>query len=265
MDGRAGPDDAARDDAARDDARSGDARRDDARPGGPGPDDARRGGAARDGTGPRRTAAPDDDGGDAAPDLAAALAIIAEGRQQARAAYPSGAFLFLLWGAVWLVGYGTLWVSARESGRPAGAAAAVAIGLGVAGLVGTLTHIARRSRGLSGASARTGALYGWSWAIGFTAQALIVTSLAEAGASPQVSALAGNALAALVVGLLYLAAGALWDDVPMFALGAWITLVGAASALVGMPGTYLAMALAGGGGMVAVGAVEALRERRRRA
>lgn len=245
MDGRAGPDDAGR--------------------GTPGRDDARRDDAAEDGGGPRRTSATDDDAADAAPDLAAALAIIAAGRQQARGAYPSGAFLFLLWGAVWLVGYGTLWVSARDSGRPAGAAAAVAIGLGVVGLAGTLTHIGRRSRGLSGASARTGALYGWSWAIGFTAQALIVTSLAEAGAPPQVSALAGNALAALVVGLLYLAAGALWDDVPMYALGAWITLVGAASALVGIPGTYLAMSLAGGGGMVAVGAVEALRERRRRA
>ncbi len=213
------------------------------------------------------TVRPLDPGDEPPADAADALAIIAAASGRARTTYPSGAFLFLLWGTVWLVGYGALWLStAAGAGRdtPSLPAAVVAIGLGVAGLGLTLWHVLRRSRGVTGTSARTGALYGWSWPVGFLAQALIVTSLAQAGASSQVTSLASNALAALVVGLLYLAGGALWDDLTMYLLGAWITLVGAASALVGMPGTYLAMSLAGGGGMVVAGTVVWVRCRVRR-
>ncbi|MDC7123438.1 hypothetical protein OMK64_18055 [Cellulomonas fimi] len=207
----------------------------------------------------------DDERSDDAPlDAAQALAVMAAARRSAGAAYPSGAFLFLLWGAVWLVGYGLMWLSAGDDGTPSGIAAGVAITLGVLGTVGTLWHVLHRSRGLVGSSARTGALYGWSWAIGFVTQALIVTALADAGAPPEVSALAGNALAALVVGLLYLAGGALWDDLPMYLLGAWIAVVGGASAHVGLPGTYLTMSLAGGGGMLVAGTYAAVREWRRR-
>lgn len=204
------------------------------------------------------------DGADQQLDAERALAVIAASRRSAGAAYPSGAFLFLLWGTVWLVGYGFMWASTGRDGTPSGVAAFTAVGLGVVGTAATLWHVLHRSRGLVGATARTGALYGWSWGIGFTAQALIVTALAQAGAPPEVSALAGNALAALVVGLLYLAGGALWDDLPMYLLGGWIALVGAAAALVGLPGTYLAMALAGGGGMLVAGTYVALHERRRR-
>ncbi|WP_202924280.1 hypothetical protein [Cellulomonas sp. H30R-01] len=202
--------------------------------------------------------------GDEPFDPAQALAVIAAGRRSAVAAYPSGTFLFSLWGTVWLVGYGLMWLSANDDGTPSGLAAGVAITLGVLGTVGTLWHVLHRSRGLVGTSARTGALYGWSWGIGFVTQALIVTALADAGAPPEVSALAGNALAALVVGLLYLAGGALWDDLPMYLLGAWIAVVGGASAHVGLPGTYLTMSLAGGGGMLVAGTYVAVRGRRRR-
>ena len=100
----------------------------------------------------------------------------------------------------------------------------------------TIVHVSRRTRGIAGASARQGALYGWAWPIAFVAQSMIVGGLGQAGASDEVTALAANAIAALVVGLLYIAGGLLWDATAMYVLGAWMALVGAAAALTGLPG-----------------------------
>jgi len=198
---------------------------------------------------------------EAAPGVADALAIIAAQRARAAEVRPSSAWLFGVWGAVWLVGYGAMWLTSRDDDTPSVAAAVIAIGGGVLALVVTLVHITRRTRGIAGASARQGAMFGWAWAIGFLAQSMIVGGLSQAGASGEVVALAANAIAALVVGLLYLAGGILWRSTAMFVLGGWIALVGAAATLVGLPGSYLVMALAGGGGMLVAAAVEAARGR----
>ena len=69
----------------------------------------------------------------------------------------------------------------------------------------TIVHITHRTRGIAGASARQGALYGSAWPVAFLAQSMIVGGLAQAGASGEVISLAANAIAALVVGLLYIA------------------------------------------------------------
>lgn len=191
---------------------------------------------------------------DATPDLATALAIIAAQRQRADDTRPSGAVLFALWGAAWFVGYGAFWLTSRDDGRPSLPAVVVAITVGVVALVITIVHVMHRTRGIAGASARQGALYGLAWPIGFLAQSMIVGGLGRAGASDEVTALAANAIAALVVGLLYVAGGLLWDATSMYVLGAWMALTGAAAALIGVPESYLVMALAGGGGML-VGAV----------
>ena len=122
----------------------------------------------------------------------------------------------------------------------------------------TIVHVTHRTRGIAGASARQGALYGVAWPVGFLAQSMIVGGLAQAGASGEVIALAANAIAALVVGLLYIAGGLLWRATSMYVLGAWMALIGAAAALAGLPDSYLVMALAGGGGML-VGAARSRR------
>ena len=198
---------------------------------------------------------------DAAPEIADALAIIAAQRLRAADVRPSSALIYGVWGAVWLVGYGAMWLTARDDDTPSVAAGVVAVAGGVLALVVTIVHITRRTRGIAGASARQGAMYGWAWAIGFLAQSMIVGGLARAGASNEVTALAANAIAALVVGLLYLTGGVLWRSSAMYVLGGWIALVGAGAALAGLPGSYLLMALAGGGGMLVAAAVEAVRNR----
>ena len=90
---------------------------------------------------------------------------------------------------------------------------------------------------------------------------MIVGGLAQAGASGEVISLAANAIAALVVGLLYIAGGLLWCATSMYVLGAWMALTGAAAALTGLPDSYLVMALAGGGGMLVGAVVETVRAR----
>ncbi|GEL98510.1 hypothetical protein [Cellulomonas terrae] len=198
---------------------------------------------------------------DATPDLATALAIIAAQRHRAEDTRPSGVLLFGIWGAAWLVGYGALWLTSRDDGDPSLLAVVVAIAAGVAALVVTIVHVLHRTRGIAGASAREGALYGIAWPVGFVAQSMIVGGLAQAGASGEVVALAANAIAALVVGLLYIAGGLLWRATSMYVLGGWMALTGAAAALTGYPDSYLVMALAGGGGMLAGAVVVKVRAR----
>ncbi|MBO3086108.1 hypothetical protein [Cellulomonas fengjieae] len=198
---------------------------------------------------------------DAMPSPADALAIIAAQRARTDDTRPSGPLLFGVWGAAWLIGYGLIWLTSSDDDSPAGLTATVAITGGVIALVVTIVHVIRRTRGIVGASSRQGTMYGLAWSIGFAAQAMIVSGFASAGASGEVLALAGNAIAALVVGLLYLAGGMLWDSVPMYVIGGWMALVGGAAALAGLPGTYLVMAVAGGGGMLAAGLVERVRAR----
>lgn len=198
---------------------------------------------------------------DAAPDPADALAIIAAQRARTDDTRPSDALIFGIWGAAWLVGYGLLWLTARDDDTPSVLAGAIAIGGGVVALVVTIVHVMHRTRGIVGASARQGMLYGFGWPIGFIAHGMIVAGLAQAGASPEVVTLAANAIAALVVGLLYVAGGMLWDSTALYVIGAWMALVGAGAALTGLPGTYLVMALAGGGGMLAGGLIGKVRGR----
>jgi len=164
---------------------------------------------------------------------------------------PDGRLLFGAWGTAWLVGYLVLFSTARDSAThtPAGWSFAVFFTLIAAAIAVTIVHTVRRSIGIAGPTGRSGAMYGWSWTIGFVAVFLIMTGLTRAGADPVVVNLGWNALPCLLVGVLYLASGALWQSTVLYVLGAWIVLVGGVATVVGLPATFLVMALAGGGGM----------------
>ncbi|TWH25831.1 hypothetical protein [Isoptericola variabilis] len=126
-----------------------------------------------------------------------------------------------MWGVAWLGGYLTLWTSARATGtQPEGPAFAVFGVLLLAAVVVTAVHSIRRTAGTRGVSARAGAIYGWSWFLGFAAQGAVVAGLAGAGASPETMALAANGIACIVVGLLYLGGAIAFDDRGLLVLGA---------------------------------------------
>lgn len=201
---------------------------------------------------------------DAPLDPAAGLAIVAAQRRRVLDSEVDDRVIFGTWGVLWLVGYVLQWWSAERSptGTSTGPAGAVFGALMALGLVVTLTHIGRRSRGVRGTSRSMGTMVGLTWFAGFMAQGLIVAGVVAAGASPEVIAIVANGLACLVVGLLYMACGAMWRVRSMYLLGVWVIATAAVASLVGTPDGYLVMALGGGGGMLA-GAVIAHLVRRR--
>jgi hypothetical protein len=217
-----------------------------------------------------------DEPGETTLDAAASLRLIHEQQERARAATePDGRALYGAWGVAWLVGYLCLWTSSRRTadgaaggvhGQPEPWAFAVFGGALTAAMVFTVVHTVTRTAGTRGATARTGAMYGWAWFLGFLAVAFVQGGLARAGASPEVMGLASNATACLVVGLLYLAGGMVFGEARLYVLGVWVLLAAAVASFVGIPLTYLVMALAGGGGFLLLAALEqVLRSRRRQA
>lgn len=193
------------------------------------------------------------------------LAIIREQRRAVRDRYePDPRLLFGGWGIAWLAGYLTLYLTARTTATHTPTSWSLAIFFGCIGIASavTIVHIMRRASGVAGPSGTSGAMYGMAWTIGFVAVFLIMTGLDRAGASPAVMSLGWNALACLLVGMLYLAGGAMWQSPVLYALGTWIVLVGGVATVVGVPTGFLVMALAGGGGMLLGALVTHVREYR---
>jgi hypothetical protein len=222
-------------------------------------------------------------------DPTASLRLIAAQQQRAKDVEPDGRVLYGAWGLAWLLGYTTLYVSSlRTAATATGATATGATVTGAAeasGVVGqpepwafaifgalligavalTIVHILTRASGLRGASARSGAMYGWAWFISFAAMSLFLAGVARAGANPEVMALASNGLSCLIVGIMYLTGAAMWQETRLYVLGVWILLVAGAATVVGLPGLYLVMATAGGLGFLLLALVEqVLRVRARR-
>lgn len=205
-------------------------------------------------------------------DPAEGLRIIAAQTARVRSREPDSRLIFAAWGAAWLLGYLALYLTA--TGRlgqprvtdgveqPATWAFAV-FGLSIIGAMAfTVLHSVRANAGIQGVSASFGAMYGWTWCLGFVGMSVMLGGLARAGAGPEVMALASNACACLLVGVLYMAGGAFWQDRQQYAIGVWIVLVAALSVFAGLPQTYLVMAVLGGGGFFVGMVLEHLRRRR---
>jgi hypothetical protein len=214
----------------------------------------------------RTTAAvmPDDD---PPLDPAASAALIAEQRAKVAAATDvDGRLLFGAWGLAWLLGFGALYTVAGDTpllGWSPTAAGVVFAGLLVAAMVVTAVHVARRTSGVHGTSAVQGAMYGWAWFLGFVAVFALPSGLTRAGADVVVVQVAMTLVPPLLVGVLYMAGAAIWQDRTQLALGAWILLVTIAASLVGTPAMLAVMALAGGGGMLVGALADGVRRRGR--
>jgi hypothetical protein len=213
------------------------------------------------GEGPAR-----DDGGSARLDPAESLRLIEASQRQVRArTEPDGRLLFGVWAAAWGIGYLVLWLSARSTGGAPDGPAFIGFFVALAVAVGiTIIHTIRRTSGMRGPDTRAGTLWGLGWALGFGTYPFVVGGIADAGASDDVIGLVANALACVIVGLMYLAGGACFGEIRLYLLGVWILFVGSVSTLAGMPGTYLVMSIAGGGGFLVMGIVDGVITSRRR-
>ncbi|WP_435251002.1 ABC transporter permease [Streptomyces tendae] len=106
---------------------------------------------------------------------------------------------------------------------------------------------------------RTGQLLGALWATAFTALFLAITGLSAAVDHPDIQTLLWPTGSGFVVGLIYVAEGAVRRNTLHYALGTWLALTSTAALLLGNPGFYWVLTLAGGGAY----ALATLLERRR--
>lgn len=105
----------------------------------------------------------------------------------------------------------------------------------------------------------SGKLVGAAWVVGFASLFLAITGLASAVGMPDLQTMLWPTGSGLIVGLLYLAEGAVRRNVLHYSLGVWLALTSTAALFLGTPGLYWVLAVAGGGAY----AVATVLERRR--
>jgi hypothetical protein len=179
---------------------------------------------------------------------------------------PNSAFLYFLWGAVYLLGYGALhgghfgWLPFSS-----GAAVVVFLSLLAAGAVVSAVHGVRTSTGFKGQSQTQGAYYGFTWFGAMLTVGFFSSALSRLELEWLVMGWLINSIAVLAVGLLFMVGGAMFKDRPMTLIGSWFLLVNIVCLIAG-PNLFLILfGILGCAGLFAGGVVELARVRRSRA
>lgn len=194
----------------------------------------------------------DADGGAPLSAEASAELIERERRSVGRRLAVNPAPIFAVWGVTFLVGWGACYLAAPGGPRvlAVGVAIAIVVVLYAVAIAVPIVLGARAGRGVRGPSRLIGAMYGWTWTLGFLSLAAINTGLIRQGLAPATVSMLWTGTAQLVTGLIYLGGALLWRDLVQYALGVWMLIVAAGSVFAGMPGNFLVLALAGGGGFL---------------
>lgn len=136
--------------------------------------------------------------------------------------------------------------------------ALLATGL-VAGTVFAMAASLRAQQAASEARRRAEKLVGTAWVTGFAALALMITALSTVFDKPELQTVLWPAGSTIVVGLIYIAEGAVRGNSLHYNLGTWLMLVAAATLFVPGAGFFGVLAVLGGGAYL----VAAMLERRR--
>lgn len=175
--------------------------------------------------------------------------------------------LLAAWGLAWLVGYGVGWLSIRPDYTMPRLFWLVYFGCLAAAGTYTGIYIIRRARGVRGASNRAALRYGAAWVGGFilgeVAVGRVGALLMSLGTpeAMETGMVLSNAVPCLIVGVLFIASSAVWDEPVLAWIGGWFLAVTTAATLVGGALLWAIMALAGGGGMLIAAAVDLFRTR----
>jgi hypothetical protein len=121
---------------------------------------------------------------------------------------------------------------------------------------------ARANRDISGVSSRQGLMYGLTWFAAFFVNAVICVQLSNGLLPPAEVGLLWAATSVAIVGVLYMAGGAIWGSTDLFFLGVWLIVSDIAGVLAGPGWHSLIIALAGGGGLLVGGLLQWLKWRR---
>jgi len=171
------------------------------------------------------------------------------------------------WAAAYLLGFGAIFLSYPTASpvRLPGLLAAVVTGVlfAAATIISVVTGT-RAGRGLRGPSRSAGAMYGWSWTLGFCALVAVNNGVTRLGLPDDAVTLLWSGSSLLLVGVLYLGGGALFQDRFQYGLGVWMLVSGAGSVFAGVPGNFAVVSLAGGGGLLLAAGYFALRPPRPR-
>jgi hypothetical protein len=157
--------------------------------------------------------------------------------------------IFATWALVYLLGYGTVWLSVRGQQpyhAPAGWALGLLTLLAVVALVITAAVTDRATSGVGGATAVKRRVYYLSLAIGWLGVVIMQIALRSAGASHGVIGVFTASSPLLVAGVILVAGTAAWLNWWMFGLGIWLIAVAALSGFAGPAGTWAVDALAVG-------------------
>jgi hypothetical protein len=183
---------------------------------------------------------------------AAAFALL--GQQQRTVARRLGGSVRVItavWGVAWLVGFLAIWLM---DGGVAGLALPTWLGWTIfaamfaAAIVASAFLGIRSGRGIrsNSANAFTGTVYGVTWALSMLSINVLGAALFAHGMSLELADLFYPSAYALVVGVMYLAAAAIWRVVQLIVAGAWMIVLAVIVPFFGHPTNYLIFAIAGG-------------------
>lgn len=170
-------------------------------------------------------------------DPRAALASISSTEASTRRSIgPNVAVLYFVWAAAYLLGYGLLQGSSA-GWLPLPFTTALLIGAVI--LLAAIAFSAwagiRSGQQIRGDSRFAGMAYGMSWMAGFATLAIFSIALFTLlpDAEPAATGWLINAVAIMIVSIMYTAGAAVFQDKPMFILGACFTVVNIAGLLAG--------------------------------
>lgn len=169
--------------------------------------------------------------------------------------FPAG-LAFAVWGVVWFVGFGLIYLASEGSPGPTIPLAVAWTVTGVLIAAGSAVSIVagvRSASGIRGPSQRSGAMIGWSYTYGFIALGAIYGGLTQHGAPEDILALFWPAGVLLVLGVLTLGGGAYLRSRLQYGVGLALLVVAVASVVAGFPSNFLVVSLGGGGSFLAVG------------
>ncbi len=197
-------------------------------------------------------------------DLQRALALVTEAETKARKQlHGYSPLIYLIWGIVWLLGFGALhgsrfgWLGLEYLPALSFAAAVMAVGV-----IATIVLVARHSSGIRGHSAFLGSVYGIGWALGFAVVGVLSSIIGRSVDDFWVRGMLINSIAVLVVGLMYITGGITFNDVTQVAMGVWFLVVNFVALAIGADHFLTVFFIFGSGGFLVGAAVETVRQRR---